>query len=242
MKRRAWIIGLLIVPLLLVGVTGKVRGLEPRCCKPNWPAALMLHRGLGAPPEGVGPGPHLGVEELQYAGHVVDDDDAGDSEGNDDGTVTCGETIEFYVDLQNPGGDIAVIQDATISSTDAYVTFGNTVSTYPLILVGGTERNDTPFVFTVSGAVPDGHLIPFELDIQAADGDSTVEIDDVQVERHCAADVSCDGQVDVTDVSAMAGLWRAEVGPGSIYDLDGDGTVTVVDIMLVASQWQSPCP
>jgi hypothetical protein len=195
-----------------------------------------------AAPETAGdPRRHLGITELQYDYHVVDDDEGDPSSGNGDALITCRETIELYVYLVNPAGDIAIVENATIGSDDPYVQLTGTSSTYPIITVGDSQPNDTPFVFGVDSQVPDGHAIHFELQVSAIEGDTTVAFD-AYAYRHCAADVTCDTVIDLADVSAVAGKWRSLVGPGSIYDLDGDGTVTVVDVMLVAAQWQSPCP
>jgi hypothetical protein len=216
MKRKVLVVGFL-VPLLLLLVVATGRS--------SWAA------------------PHLAVTDLQYDGHVIDDDGSGGSVGNGDGVANCGETIELYVALENPATDLAVLAGSTLSSTDPYITgFGNTSSSYPLIPMGASEINDTAFVFTLDTDVPDGHAVHFDLFLDAPEGpDASVEFD-VVVNRHCAADVTCDGQVDVADVSALAAVWRSDVGSDSIYDLDGDGIVTVVDILRVASQWQSSCP
>ena len=47
----------------------------------------------------------LDVGPLRYDSHLIDDDTGGNSIGNGDGIVDCGETIELYVDLLNQGTD-----------------------------------------------------------------------------------------------------------------------------------------
>ncbi len=54
------------------------------------------------------------------------------------------------------------------------------------------------------------------------------------------ADVNDDGQVDVTDIMAVAADWHNPAF-ASAYDLDDDGDVDVVDVMLVAVHWGESC-
>ncbi len=111
------------------------------------------------------------VGPLVYEGHTIDDDTAEESNGDGDGVVECGEAIELYVDLQNQGSDIATGVDAVISSDDSYITFTyNTDSGYPDIAGGGIGTNGSDFDFEVAPDTPDGHLIHFDLDINASNG------------------------------------------------------------------------
>ncbi|NIM95354.1 MAG: hypothetical protein GTO18_16790 [Anaerolineales bacterium] len=111
------------------------------------------------------------VGPLVFDSYLVDDDNNGQSSGNDDGVVDCGETIELFVDLHNQGPDTAEGVDATISTLDPYLTWlYNTDSSYPDIIGSGTEKNTDDFDFLVDSATPDGHLISFDLDISASNG------------------------------------------------------------------------
>jgi hypothetical protein len=47
------------------------------------------------------------VGPLVYDDHTIDDDDTGDSSGDNDGVAECGESIELFVDLLNQGADSA---------------------------------------------------------------------------------------------------------------------------------------
>jgi hypothetical protein len=128
---------------------------------------------LGDPPS-IGP--------IVYDSHLIDDDNSGESSGNDDGIVNCGETIELYVDLYNQGSDTATGVNATISTTDSYVTFlYNTSSSYPNIPGGGTGTNSDDFDFAVDPSTPDGHVIHFDLDITASNGGPWTDSFDVTV-------------------------------------------------------------
>jgi predicted secreted protein len=108
---------------------------------------------------------------LMYQDHSIDDDASGQSDGNGDGHVDCGETVELYVDLHNQGGDAASAVAATISTSDPYVTWlDNTYSTYPDTPGGGTSTNRDDFEFAVDPGTPDGHTIQFDLDITSSNG------------------------------------------------------------------------
>jgi hypothetical protein len=112
------------------------------------------------------------VPSLTYEGHTIDDDNVGSSSGNGDGKVDCGETIELTVDLMNGGTKKATGVSAELSTDDAYITPNpySVSSSYPDILINATEQNLTSWVFTVDGGTPYGYIIPFDLDITAANG------------------------------------------------------------------------
>lgn len=48
---------------------------------------------------------------------------------------------------------------------------------------------------------------------------------------------TCDDDVDIADVQAVAAQWGRPQPPGSVYDNDHDGDVDIVDIQRVASRW-----
>jgi hypothetical protein len=57
---------------------------------------------------------------------------------------------------------------------------------------------------------------------------------------HSPADVNCDGAVDVTDLTALAGGWATVYGDSGYllgYDMDQDGDVDIVDVQTVAGWW-----
>jgi hypothetical protein len=111
------------------------------------------------------------VGPVVHDSHTVDDDNVGNSIGNGDGYVDCGETIELYVDLYNQGPDTAATVNATLSTTDPYVTFlFNTSSGYGDIAGGTTATNVDDFDFAVAPTTPHDHLISFELNASADNG------------------------------------------------------------------------
>jgi len=102
---------------------------------------------------------------------TIDDDTAGESDGDADGVVECGEAIELYVGLLNQGTDPAQGVQAALAESDPYVSLTyNTSSTYPDIPGGGWRSNANDFDFTVAPGTPHGHTILFDLDVTASNG------------------------------------------------------------------------
>jgi hypothetical protein len=111
------------------------------------------------------------VGPLKYQTHTVNDDDLGDSRGDDDSITECGETIELFVTLTNQGSITATLVTATLSTLDPYATFlFNNASSYPDIPSGGSGDNVNDYDLMISSQAPDGHSIPFVLDITASNG------------------------------------------------------------------------
>jgi hypothetical protein len=108
---------------------------------------------------------------LVYDGHRIDDDTAGNSNGNDNGRIDCGEAIELYVDLRNQGSDVATSVVANISTGDPYVTWlHNTSSDYASVPAGEVGTNSDDFDLQIASEIPHGYNVRFDLDITAADG------------------------------------------------------------------------
>jgi hypothetical protein len=121
------------------------------------------------------------VGPLVYESHLVDDDATPPSNGDGDGLVDCGETIELTVQVGNQGADAATGVNGTLSSSDANVSCTSSTSTYPDISGGGSAANDTAFVCTVGGGTPDGHTITFDLELTASTGGPWSDSFDLQV-------------------------------------------------------------
>jgi hypothetical protein len=147
--------------------------------------ALTLFAGLPPTVSAKGPADRVSVEEglfpttsliravgpLYYTGHDVDDDMTGNSLGDNDGVVESGETIELYVEIWNAGDQTATGLNATISTSDPYVTFTfNTSSTYGDIAPGAFAVNANDFDFDVASSAPAGEIIVFDLSITASNG------------------------------------------------------------------------
>jgi len=96
-------------------------------------------------------GVYLTVNDL-----LIDDDSEGASNGDGDGIIDYGETIELTVTLHNMGASDAPNVVGTLSSTSPYVTLVNATTSFGLVPGEGTVTALTPLVFTVAADVPDG--------------------------------------------------------------------------------------
>ncbi len=108
-------------------------------------------------------GVYLMVDEI-----IVDDDDVGSSQGNGNGVIEYGETIELTVALYNMGLSDAFDVTGTLTSVSPYVTMIVGVSDYGGIPSGDTVANTLPFVFGVSSDVPDGEPLDLVLNVTEA--------------------------------------------------------------------------
>ena len=80
----------------------------------------------------------------------------------EDDIVTPGKDVELGVLLENTGNMSVEDVQATLISTDPFVTIHNATSEYHPMDVEGSAINRIPFHFTVSEACPNGHVINFD--------------------------------------------------------------------------------
>ena len=117
-----------------------------------------------------------------YEGHTVDDDADGQSDGDGDGIVDCGEAIELSVDVLNQGNVMATAVSAVLSTGDPYITFlYNSDSGYLDIPGGETATNSNDYDLQVDSNTPDGHVVRFDLDVTASNGGPWSDTFDVPV-------------------------------------------------------------
>jgi len=97
---------------------------------------------------------------------TIDDDNLGDSQGNDNGSLEYGETIELTLGLRNVGLPDAVDVQGTLQCDDPYLTLLVGQASFGTIPGdGGLAQNSPPFLFSISPDVPDGHAFDLELAI-----------------------------------------------------------------------------
>ncbi len=108
---------------------------------------------------------------MVYCGSEIDDDNSGESQGNGDGDVDIGETIEMPVMLKNLGDSTGIQVDATLSTTHPLVTVIDNYEQYGDIPASDSAFSFDDFDFSVSPEVLDGEIITFNLDITALNGD-----------------------------------------------------------------------
>ncbi len=87
-----------------------------------------------------------------------------DSNGNNNNLLDYGESVLLDITLSNVGTVQADNVDATLSTTDQYVTILDDSQNFGNIPAGQTVTQNGAFAFEVSGNVPDGHGIFFTLE------------------------------------------------------------------------------
>ncbi len=117
---------------------------------------------------------------VSYFASTIDDDNAGESQGNGDATPNPGETVELRVQLRNYGMQAAPGVAATLTTTDPYVAIQDADETFGDINVGSTAWSADDFDFVIDRACPHGHVIRFGLDITSG-GDQWHSLIDVPV-------------------------------------------------------------
>jgi len=101
---------------------------------------------------------------MVYDSHLIDD-----VAGNGDGLVNPGESIGMAVALRNGGSDLATGVSAVLKLVDPYVQISDSLESYGDVPAGSTATSSDDYDFQVSGACPDGYILSFTLEINAAE-------------------------------------------------------------------------
>jgi hypothetical protein len=96
-----------------------------------------------------------------------------DSLGNGNSGADPGETIDFYIGLQNNGWNDATTVSATLSTSDPNITISGNTASYPIISGYTNAQNLAPFGIQVSPSCPANHAADMTLHVTAAGGYST---------------------------------------------------------------------
>ncbi|MDP8238382.1 MAG: C25 family cysteine peptidase [Candidatus Hatepunaea meridiana] len=107
---------------------------------------------------------YLSVDEI-----TIDDDEVDDSQGNSDGFITPGETIELDVNLRNTGSDNCEGATVTLIIESPFVEFEHNEVEYEAIDSGEAGTGDQPFVFSLAPETPSGEVFDVELNISCGD-------------------------------------------------------------------------
>jgi hypothetical protein len=96
---------------------------------------------------------------------VVDDDASGDSQGNGDGVINPGETIELTLTLGNWGNENAYGVMGALSEADHYVQILDGVEYFGMVKRHRTKECADDYEFAVAPNCPNGHVIALPLQI-----------------------------------------------------------------------------
>jgi hypothetical protein len=120
---------------------------------------------------------------LMFNGSEIDDDNTGESQGDGDGEVDIGETIELPVKLKNLGDSTALGVSATLSTTHPLISIIDDSEEYDDIPAGDSAVCLDDFDFWVSPEIPDGEMVWFNLDITAQNGSGSWNYPDLSISQ-----------------------------------------------------------
>ena len=115
---------------------------------------------------------------------IVNSTQVDDSEGNNNGQADYGETVMLDVAVENVGTDIATGVDATITSTDPYVTILDDTFVFGTIAAGAIVNGDGAFEILVAEDTPDNYNALFE--VEFADDSKSSWFSTLSVTFHAA--------------------------------------------------------
>jgi len=113
--------------------------------------------------------PASGVPNLSYANHIIDDDDVGTSNGNDDGIPAAGESIELPLQITNTGTLAAHNVSAVLSCSDPDITITDANENFDDLNIGDLAWTHYAYDFDISPSCPD-KIVTFNLLISATEG------------------------------------------------------------------------
>ncbi len=111
---------------------------------------------------------------------ILDSFEINDSQGNNDGIVNPGESIELSITLRNVGIDIATNVSAILLTSDLFTSIGDSIQYFGNIFPSSISTSQDNYSFDVEIICPDQHDIIFDLSINADDYSSnytfTIEV------------------------------------------------------------------
>ncbi|MFC2150154.1 C25 family cysteine peptidase [Calditrichota bacterium] len=100
----------------------------------------------------------------------IDDDNNEGSEGNEDGLVNPGETIELRFDLLNAGSSASGAGTVTVESNNPFAEIAEASVEFASINSGEESILDDPLTIYIEPGTPHGTLIPLRYTIETGDG------------------------------------------------------------------------
>ena len=103
------------------------------------------------------------IATLVPAAIVIDDDSQGASDGNGNGIVNAGETVEIFFGLKNTGSETISGISGTVVSDNPWINIVQSEISYPDILGDATGNNLSPIVIEVDPATPHESMLRLHL-------------------------------------------------------------------------------
>ncbi|MCF7869463.1 MAG: carboxypeptidase regulatory-like domain-containing protein, partial [Candidatus Cloacimonetes bacterium] len=123
--------------------------------------------------------PHLGSFDIgqldrfvNIFDYQIDDDNNGTSNGNNDGVINPGETVELRVSLKNFGTTTTNNVTATMSSDDDFITISDNEETFGNISPGTAVFCSDDFDLTISASTVDGMQASIAFQIEDSSGNT----------------------------------------------------------------------
>ena len=102
-----------------------------------------------------------------YSAHSIDD-----SQGNNNGEVDFGESINLTIEVENVGSAQANNVQVTLATSDSYVTITDNFENYGDIPGNSTKSVTDGFAFDVASDIPDQHTVDFDIEITGESKDT----------------------------------------------------------------------
>jgi Peptidase family C25/Propeptide_C25/Peptidase family C25, C terminal ig-like domain/Secretion system C-terminal sorting domain len=148
---------------------------------------------------------------ITYNSHVVKD-----PTGNNNSLADYNETIDLDVALKNAGVSIANNVNATLSSTNAYVTITDNTEAYGNIAASATVTRTDAYTFDLANNVPDQENLTFTLNI--TDQASNSWTSDFSITAN-APDLDAANSLDIDDATGNS---NGKIDPGETVGIDID--------------------
>ncbi len=177
-------------------------------------------------------GPYVVIDEVNLVG-----------EGNDNGLIDWGETVEVSLVAYNVGIDAALSVTATASSDDPYIyNFGSSVS-FEEIFPEGYSTSDSPIIFSVTPDAPEGYSAGIDVEFTGTDASGNdyewMSSFTVMIYHNCVlGDINADGGLNILDIVRVVNIIINFGDSISEFEecsaeINGDGTINILDIINI---------
>ncbi|MBD3236786.1 MAG: hypothetical protein GF330_08790, partial [Candidatus Eisenbacteria bacterium] len=169
---------------------------------------------------------------LAYAAHAIDDDQDGSSDGNGDGIVNPGESLELPVRIHNPGATEVVGATGRLTTADPYLMLTDDLETFGDLPPGDSLWCGDDYDFEIDGGAPHGHCLVLDLEIAAGEAQWPARIELAVV----AGAFAYEG-VSLTDFGTRIDPGEAGEISVRLANLGGADGASVTGTLLSQSPW-----
>lgn len=127
---------------------------------------------------------------------IIDDDNDGASQGNNDGEANGGEIIELFAGITNYGSQNAANISGTLVSENPSVTILTAQAAYGSLLAGESAMADEPYIISLNNGLSEGADLHLSLNLEDSTGSSSngVVLVDVAGNMIVAAEIDVVGE------------------------------------------------